>query len=81
MAAVQLPTMEQLRAVARRCGLSLDDADLGSFRTLLTESIQAYNDVAAMADELPPVRHPRTPGYRPRPEDNKHNAWEGNRRL
>jgi amidase len=73
--AVQLPTMEQLRAVARRCGLSLDDADLSSFRALLEDPIRDYNDVAAMADELPPVRHPRTPGYRPRPEDNKHNAW------
>jgi amidase len=67
--------MEQLRAVARHCGLSLDDADLGSFRTLLTDSIQAYNDIAAMTDELPSVRYPRTPGYRPDPEENKHHAW------
>jgi amidase len=72
---VQVPTIEQLRAVARQCGLSLDDADLGSFRTLLMDPIQAYNDIAAMTDELPAVRYPRTPGYRPDPEENKRHAW------
>ena len=30
--AVQMPTREQLRAVAQQCGLSLDDASLDSFR-------------------------------------------------
>jgi amidase len=31
--------------------------------------------VDAMADNLPPVRYPRTPGYRPTGEENTHNAW------
>src|SRR4030095_8107689 len=31
--------------------------------------------VDAMPDNLPPVKYPRTPGYRPGPEENKHNAW------
>ena len=73
--AVQMPTLEQLRAVAHRCGLSLDDSDLNSFRGLLTPYIQAYNLVGAMPDELPRVKYPRTPGYRPSPEENPHNAW------
>ena len=51
--AVQMPTLEQLRAVAHLCGLSLDDSDLNSFRGLLTPYIQAYNLVGAMPDELP----------------------------
>ena len=35
----------------------------------------AYNVVDAMPDNLPRVQYPRTPGYRPAGEENKHNAW------
>src|SRR5262249_61772708 len=28
-----------------------------------------------MPDEVPPVKYPRTPGYRPAPEENPRNAW------
>jgi amidase len=72
---VHMPTLEQLRAVARQCGLSLDDADLDSFRALFVPYVQAYNLVAGMPDETPPVKYPRTPGYRPSGEENKYNAW------
>ncbi|MGN1287378.1 MAG: amidase family protein, partial [Bradyrhizobium sp.] len=72
---VVLPTPTQLRAVAEQCGLSLTDEDVASFRGLMQGSIEAYNLVAQMPDELPEVKYPRTPGYRPAPEDNKHNAW------
>ena len=72
---VVLPTPAQLRSVAEQCGLSLTDDDVASFRGLMQGSIEAYNVVAAMPDELPEVKYPRTPGTRPAPEDNKHNAW------
>jgi amidase len=72
---VQMPNRDQLRAVARQCGLSLDDAGLDSFRALFTPYVEAYNTVAAMPDEVPRVKYPRTPGYRPAPEENKYNAW------
>ena len=49
--AVQMPNREQLRAVARQCGLSLDDASVDSFRALFTPYVEAYNIVAAMPDE------------------------------
>jgi len=73
--AVQLPSPEQLRDVAEQCGLSLSDADLASFRGLMAGSIGAYNLVDAMPDEVPEVKYPRTPGYRPGPEENPRNAW------
>ncbi len=72
---VALPTPTQLRSVAEQCGLSLTDEDVASFRGLMQGSIDAYNLVAAMPDELPPVKYPRTPGHRPSPEDNPRNAW------
>jgi amidase len=72
---VTLPTIEQLRDIAEQCGLSLSESDLASFRGILAPYIGAYNLVGNMPDELPPVKYPRTPGYRPGPEENKHNAW------
>ena len=42
---------------------------------LMAGSIAAYNVIDAMPDEVPPVRYPRTPGYRPDPQHNRHNAW------
>ncbi len=72
---VALPTPDQLRAVAEYCGLALTDEDVTSFRGLMQGSVDAYNAVAAMPDEVPVVKYPRTPGYRPGPEENPRNAW------
>lgn len=72
---VQIPTIAQLRDVAKQCGLSVADADLESFRGLMAGSVGAYNILDAMPDEVPKVVYPRTPGYRPEPEENPRNAW------
>jgi amidase len=72
---VVLPTSTQLRAVAEQCGLALSEEDVVSFRGLMQSSVEAYNLVAAMPDEVPPVKYPRTPGYRPSAEENPRNAW------
>lgn len=73
--AVQVPTPDQLRAVAHDVGLSLTGADVESFINLMRPSVAAYNVVDAMPDNLPQVKYPRTPGYRPLGEENRHNAW------
>ena len=73
--AVQVPTEEQLREVAADVGLSLSQADIKSFIELMRGSVAAYNVVDAMPDNLPRVKYPRTPGYRPTGDENKHNAW------
>ena len=72
---VQLPTIAQLRDIAKQCGLSLADADLKSFRGLMASSVGAYNIIDALPDEVPKVVYPRTPGHRPGPEENPRNAW------
>ena len=73
--AVQIPTPDQLRAVADEVGLSLTGEDVQSFINLMRPSVAAYNVVDAMPDNLPVVKYPRTPGYRPLGDENKHNAW------
>jgi amidase len=72
---VSVPTPSQLREVASEVGLDLTDADVTSFIELMRPSVAAYNVIDAMPDNLPTVRYPRTPGYRPIGEENVHNAW------
>ena len=73
--AVSVPTPEQLLAVADRVGLNLTDDDVESFIGLMVPSIEAYNVIDAMPDNLPAVNYPRSPGRRVPPEDNPYNAW------
>ena len=72
---VQMPTAEQLRDVADEMGLTLSEDDVQSFLGLIAGSIEAYNVVDGLPDNLPTVRYPRAPGYRPEGEENKYNAW------
>ena len=72
---VQMPTAEQLRDVADEIGLSLSEDDVQSFLGLIAGSIDAYNVVDGLPDNLPRVRYPRVPGYRPEGDENKYNAW------
>jgi amidase len=72
---VSVPTPEQLKDIARQMGLSLTESDIASFLTLMQPSVDAYNIVDRLPDHLPQVKYPRTPGYRPSAEENKHNAW------
>jgi amidase len=64
-----------MRSVARRLSLSLSDDQIGVYMDYMEGSLEAYRTVDAMPDYLPEVEYPRTPGVRPSPEDNKHNAW------
>ena len=73
--AILRPHLDQLRGVAERLHLSLADRDLASFGELLEGTWQNYDHLDALPDELPAVRYPRTPGYRPEGEENPHNAW------
>jgi amidase len=72
---VQAPTAAQLKALADDLGFNLSEAELAAFGELIGPSIDAYNAVDRMAQELPPVKYPRTPGYRPSDEENPHGAW------
>src|SRR6478672_7822430 len=73
--AVRRPTLEQLRAVAEDLGMTMREEELTSYDALMQSNYLAYDAVDAMADYVPPVKYPRTPGYRPEGEENKYNAW------
>jgi len=72
---VSLPTPAQLEAIAAEMNLSLTESDIASFIALMKPSIDGYNVVDQLPDNLPPVKYPRTPGVRPPAAENRHNAW------
>ena len=69
------PDTAELRAVARTLGVSLSEADAGSYRGLMEGSICAYEALEAMPDELPPVSYSRPAGRRPAEGEDPYNAW------
>jgi amidase len=75
LASAKLPTADELKAVGRQLGMTLSDADADFFLATMAGNLAAYHAVEAMADPMPPVKYPRTPGYRPEGEENKYNAW------
>jgi amidase len=72
---VQAPTPAQLKELADDLGFDLDEAELAAFHELIGPSIEAYNAVDRMAQELPPVKYPRSPGHRPSDAENPLGAW------
>ena len=72
---VKAPTPAQLRALSEDLGFDLSETDLATFGELMRPSIDAYNAVDRMAQELPPVKYPRMPGHRPSGEENRYGAW------
>jgi len=72
---VRIPQSEEVRELAADFGMTLSDADASSFVGLIKGLIPAYESIDRMVEPKPPVRYPRTTGYRPAPADNPLNAW------
>ena len=69
------PTIEQLRAIAHRYNLHLSDADLESFRSLMSATFESYRRIDQLPEPALPVHYARTGGYRPTADENPLNAW------
>ena len=73
---VRPPTIDELRDIAEAFRLGLSDADLASFRGLMFPFLESYRELERMTEPpLLPVKYPRSPGWRPTPEENPYNAW------
>src|SRR2546429_21118 len=69
------PTIGQLREIAHMYGMHLNDADLESFRGLMSAIFESYYRIDQLPEPTLPVRYARTGGYRPTAEENPLNAW------
>jgi amidase len=75
MSTVRRPTLEQLQDIVGSLHLSMSQGEVAEYLDVLEGTFQAYDRVNQLPDYLPPVRYPRTPGYRPGANENPLNAW------
>ncbi len=73
--AVKLPSKDQIREIGASFGLDLTDDDAASFREIFKGPLQSYARLDQLVEPTLPVIAPRTPGYRPGPDENPYNAW------
>jgi amidase len=72
---VKTPSLAEIEAIAASFGLDLSMEDLQSFQGLMAGTLASYQRVHELVEPKPRVKYPRTPGYRPGPEENPHKAW------
>ena len=72
---VRQPTIDELARIAGAYGLTLTREDLESFSGLIAPLLESYARLDQLPEPTLPVKYPRSPGYRPGPEDNPLGAW------
>jgi amidase len=73
--AVKQPTLEELARIANAYHFSPTPEDLESFRGLMAPVLMSYARLDQLTEPTLPVKYPRSPGYRPQPENNPLGAW------
>ncbi len=75
MGTVKRPTFEQLREIVSKLHMSMSDAEVAEYLEVIDGTLQAYDRISELPDNLPAVAWPRTPGHRPSAAENPLNAW------
>ncbi|MBS0517342.1 MAG: amidase [Proteobacteria bacterium] len=72
---ISRPNVAQILEIAKELGMNFSEEKATEFLALMQPNFDAYDLVDALPDNVPPVKYPRTPGYRPGPGENKYGAW------
>ena len=75
MSSVKRPTLEQMKEIVTSLHLSMSEHEIAEYLEVMEGTLQAYDRLQQLPDNLPAVRYPRTPGYRPGASENPLNAW------
>ena len=70
-----LPSVARVRELANSFGIDMSDEDAVLYRGFMQGLVNSTRRVDAMTEDKPEVKYLRTPGQRPKPEDNPYNAW------
>lgn len=70
-----LPTPDGFLSIASSMGFDLTRADAEDFLVHMKPFFDGADALLAAPDVTPAIRYPRTPGYRPGPEEDPNNAW------
>jgi amidase len=72
---VKRPTLEQMKGIVTSLHMNMSEREVGEYLSVLEDTFKNYDRVAQLPNNLPEVRYPRTPGYRPSGDENTLNAW------
>jgi len=75
MTRVKRPTLDQMKEIVTSLHMSMSDSEIVEYMEVMEGTMLAYDRLQQIPDNLPPVRYPRTPGYRPGAAENPFNAW------
>ena len=71
----ELPGAALVAQIAAEHGFALDERDAEAYRSLMAGVIGSCRRLEAMPERKLAVKYPRTPGWRPRAEENPFNGW------
>jgi amidase len=75
MSTVKRPTVEQLQEIVASLHMSMSSREVAEYLDVMEGTFASYDRLTQLPDNLPPVRYPRTPGFKPSAEQNPLNAW------
>jgi amidase len=75
MSTVKRPTLDQMQEIVSSLHMNMSAGEVAEYLDVLEGTFSSYDRVNQLPDYLPPVRYPRTPGYRPGASENSLNAW------
>ncbi len=75
MSTVKRPTLDQMQEIVASLHMNMSPTEVAEYLDVLEGTFASYDRVNQLPDYLPPVRYPRTPGYRPGANENSLNAW------
>ena len=75
MSTVKRPTVEQLQEIVASLHMSMSRSEVAEYLDVMEGTFASYDRLTQLPDNLPPVRYPRTPGFRPSADQNPLNAW------
>jgi amidase len=73
--AYQSPSKAEIMRLGEGLGFDLADDYVDAVKAYWRPFADIYNLIDRLPDELPPVKYPRAPGYRPEGEENRYGAW------
>ncbi|BFZ11768.1 hypothetical protein BsWGS_14807 [Bradybaena similaris] len=71
----QQATLEELQQISDDLNYQCSYDQVQAITDRVNDALDALKSLDTMCDPVPEVRYPRTPGYRPKPEDRFGNAW------
>ena len=71
----KMPSTDQVRSLGDSLGLDLTDDYAKSFIDFIKPFAEGYRLIAALPDDVPPIKYPRGAYYRPQGDENKYGAW------